>query len=91
MTIAADRHRFSDPARAVSEIKDKRAAIGEHRLQHVALCRPPLDAALGAHLEPVSAAEEHLHAGIPGHDIEHRVAAPGPGVQFEIRLRHEHL
>jgi len=57
---------------------------------HVPLGSPALHAALRAHLEPVSAAEQHVHALVPRHDVEYRVAATRPGVQLEIRLLDEH-
>src|SRR5579863_6445679 len=78
-------------AGAIAEVEAKGRAVGPLRQEHVALRGPALDAALGAHLEPVGAAEQHLHTLIAGHRVEHREAAPGPGVQLQVRLAHEHL
>jgi len=76
---------------AITEGELELRTVGQHRLLHVSQRRPALDAALGAHLEPVGAAEQHVHALIARHGVEHRVAAARPGMQLEVGLRHEQL
>ena len=78
------------PARSPRSESERRA-VGQHGLQHVALRGPALDAALGAHLEPVGAAEQHVDALIARHHVEYRVPAPGPRVQLQVRRGDEHL